>query len=475
MQVQHDLVNAKVLVVGDVMLDRYWSGPVQRISPEAPVPIVHVGDIEERAGGAGNVALNVTALSGNSAICTLVGKDEGASKLVEIMRGNAVKTYFVETDLPTITKLRVLSQHQQLLRMDFEVGFEGVDKAPLLDQFSLCLEDYNAVIISDYGKGVLTDVQLLIQKARAKGIPVLVDPKGADFSKYHGASVITPNMKEFELVVGRCASEEALVQKAQNLINEVALEAILITRSEKGMTLVDRHGGVFNIPTLAKEVFDVTGAGDTVIAVLGMALSVGYSYEEAMSLANAAAGVVVGKIGTATLTLAELHRALNKTTKIPSGVIDQAELLEAMQLSHLQGEKVVMTNGCFDILHAGHVTYLKAARKLGDRLIVAVNDDPSVARLKGASRPIVSLENRMSLLAALECVDWVVAFSEDTPHRIISEVLPDILVKGADYEVHQIAGSKEVLENGGEVKTITLVPGCSTSAIISKILEEGIS
>ncbi len=469
---QHDLKNAKVLVVGDIMLDRYWSGPAQRISPEAPVPVVHVGEIEERAGGAGNVALNITALSGQSAICSFVGKDEAGERLGALLREQGVKLRFLHTDKPTITKLRVLSQNQQLLRMDFEKSFNFEHKGPLVEQVDQALEDCGAVILSDYGKGVLTDVPALIEKARAKNIPVLVDPKGSDFDKYKGASIITPNMKEFELVVGKCLSEEDFVQKARQLVKDIELEAILVTRSEKGMSLVHRNGDVFNIPTQAKEVFDVTGAGDTVIAMMGMALSVNYSYEEAMKLANAAAGVVVGKIGTATLTLEELHRALNKVSEIPFGVIDQKQLIEAMDLSHLQGENVVMTNGCFDIMHAGHVSYLQAARKLGDRLIVAVNDDASVARLKGDSRPIVSLENRMLLLAALECVDWVVAFSEDTPQRIISEVLPDTLVKGADYQVDQIAGAKEVLANGGAVKTIELVPGCSTSKIIQKILEE---
>jgi D-beta-D-heptose 7-phosphate kinase/D-beta-D-heptose 1-phosphate adenosyltransferase len=325
------------------------------------------------------------------------------------------------------------------------------------------------MILSDYGKGTLHGTKELIAYARSLNIPVLIDPKGSDFSIYRGASLITPNRKEFEAVVGACENNEKIIHKARLLVKQYDIGALLITRSEEGMTLVQNNGEHITIPTVAKEVYDVTGAGDTVIAVMAMAVSCGYDYISAMRLANAAAGVVVGKVGTATLTAQELHDSLHAQSHINKGILTQTELKQAMKEVRLQGEKIVMTNGCFDILHAGHIDYLQKARTLGDRLIVAVNSDTSVKRLKGKTRPIVELSSRMEVLNALSCVDWVVDFDEDTPQRIIGELLPDILVKGADYQVNEIAGAKAVLENGGEVKTIHLKPNHSTSNIVNKI------
>ncbi|MCF6776082.1 bifunctional D-glycero-beta-D-manno-heptose-7-phosphate kinase/D-glycero-beta-D-manno-heptose 1-phosphate adenylyltransferase HldE [Thiotrichales bacterium 19X7-9] len=468
------LENANVLVVGDVMLDRYWEGPTKRISPEAPVPVIHVDKIQERAGGAGNVALNIAALSGKAYLCGCVGKDEAAISLKNKLQEQQIDTHFVETGLPTITKLRVLSQNQQLIRMDFEEGFHEVDKIKLTQHVEAAIQSVGAIILSDYGKGTLSNPQALIQLARNHQVRILVDPKGTDFEKYRGATMITPNMKEFEAVVGFCHSEEEIKSKALALIQTLDLEALLVTRSEKGMMIIHHTGKTYSIPTHAKEVYDVTGAGDTVIAVMGMALSVGYSYQEAMKFANTAAGVVVGKLGTATLTLPELYHALYVSTQIPFGVLSESEIKAAMHQAHLQGERVVFTNGCFDILHQGHVDYLKEAKAMGDRLIVGINTDESVKTLKGPSRPIVPLAERMALLSALECVDWVVAFKEETPERIISELSPDVLVKGADYEIHEIAGNEHVLKHGGQVKTIRLTEGLSTSNIINKIKSEGL-
>ncbi|MDA0910849.1 MAG: bifunctional D-glycero-beta-D-manno-heptose-7-phosphate kinase/D-glycero-beta-D-manno-heptose 1-phosphate adenylyltransferase HldE [Proteobacteria bacterium] len=466
---QSNLQKARVLVVGDVMLDRYYYGSTERISPEAPVPVVHVKNIQDRAGGAGNVALNITSLAGEAGICAMVGQDEPAHILKNFLADQSIHSHLIETHLPTITKLRVLSQKQQLLRLDFEEGFAQVDEGVLFNNVEAVLQHYNVMVLSDYGKGTLHDVQKLIKLANKQKVATLVDPKGNDFSIYQGATLITPNRKEFEAVVGKCHTEDELIAKAHQSIANCHLGGLLITRSEEGMTLVLKNGEVTTIPTVAKEVFDVTGAGDTVIAVMAMAISCGYDYISAMRLANAAAGVVVGKVGTATLNAQELHDSLHAQARVHKGILSQTELKKAMSEVHLQGEKVVMTNGCFDILHAGHVEYLQKARALGDRLIVAVNTDESVKGLKGDSRPYVSLQSRMEVLAALGCVDWVVAFEEDTPKRIISELLPDILVKGADYEIAQIAGAKEVLAAGGEVKTITLKPSHSSTSIIEKI------
>ncbi|MDF2530030.1 MAG: Bifunctional protein hldE [Gammaproteobacteria bacterium] len=465
----HNLSAAKVLVIGDIMLDNYWVGQTSRISPEAPVPVVHIKEQYAKAGGAGNVALNVTSLLGQATLLGLTGNDEAANILHKILSQGKVNCEFEQfANMPTITKLRILSQNQQLIRTDFEENFHEVSKQALLERFIEALPDYNAVIISDYGKGTLSDTESLIKAARKHKIPVLVDPKGNDFSRYRGASIITPNLKEFEAVVGLCVNEEDMVVKGLQLIRTCRLDALLVTRGADGMTLIRPGQEPVHMPTQAREVFDVTGAGDTVIAVMGMAMGAGYDLPTSMRLANAAAGVVVGKVGTATVTPNELEASLHQDQHLRKGIVDEALLKQIIKNVHAQGEKVVMTNGCFDILHAGHIDYLRAAREAGDRLIIAVNDDASVKRLKGPERPINSLEHRMKLLEALSFVDWVVPFTEDTPERIISYLLPDILIKGADYQVHQIAGAKAVLANGGEVKTIELTPGCSTTNIINK-------
>ncbi len=466
----HALSTAKVLVVGDLMLDDYWEGEASRISPEAPVPVVHVKKEYSKAGGAANVALNIAALEGQVRLLGLVGADLAAEKLAKVLQDTRIQSDFiVEKSLPTITKLRIISQNHQLIRADFEKNFELVDKTPLLKAYEAALKEVNVVILSDYGKGTLSEIQTLIQKARQKKKIVLIDPKSLDFSIYAGASILTPNLKEFEQVVGPSATEAEMAQKALKLVELHRLDALLVTRGPQGMSLYQEGKAPVHIPTRAREVFDVSGAGDTVIGVLGMALSVGYALETAVNLSNSAAGVVVGKMGTATLSVAELHQAIAENSGLPEGVLDEATLKRYVKDAQHKGEVVVMTNGCFDILHAGHVDYLTEAKKLGDRLVVAVNTDESVSKLKGPHRPINSLADRMKLLAALGVVDWVLPFGEETPERLIGEVLPDILVKGADYEIHQIAGAKAILKNGGQVKTITLTPNRSTTATIKKI------
>ncbi len=465
-----DYSQAGVLIVGDVMLDRYWFGPTGRISPEAPVPVVKVENNEERPGGAANVAMNIASLGGHAHIVGLTGIDEPAKILNETLSALNVKCDFVSLpNFPTITKLRVLSRGQQLIRLDFEEAFEGVDPEPILDRMEQALPKVKAVVLSDYAKGALEHVQQFIQKARAANVPVFIDPKGADFERYRGATLLTPNMSEFEQVVGKVKSEQELIEKALGLIEKYDFEALLVTRSENGMTLIRRDQVPFHMPTQAKEVFDVTGAGDTVISVLAASVSAGKPLDQACALANAAAGVVVGKLGTSTLSTIELVEAIHGSHDTDFGVISESMLIEAVKKAQSRGEKVVMTNGCFDILHAGHVSYLNQAAKLGDRLIVAVNTDESVKRLKGPGRPVNPTDRRMAVLAGLGAVDWVVPFGEDTPQRLISEVLPDLLVKGGDYKPEEIAGGKEVIANGGEVKVLNFEDGCSTSEIINAI------
>lgn len=466
------LEHARLLVVGDVMLDRYWHGGTSRISPEAPVPVVRVEEVEDRPGGAANVALNIVSLGGKAALAGLVGNDDNADRLASRLDTAGVTTHFDRSPgIPTITKLRVMSRNQQLIRLDFEEGLGEVDTTGLLTRVESALLDCDLVILSDYGKGTLNRVEDVIALARAAGKPVLVDPKGSDFRRYRGATLITPNLGEFEAVVGHCRDDGELAARGEALRVELELEALLITRSEKGMTLIRAGHEPLNLPTQAREVFDVTGAGDTVIGVLGLALAAGHGFAEAMTLANLAAGLVVAKPGTATVSIAELYTVLHGDKLAEFGVIEEVPLIEAVRAAQARGEKVVMTNGCFDILHAGHVAYLEQAHKLGDRLIVAVNDDASIARLKGLKRPINPMMRRMQVLAGLGAVDWVVPFAEDTPQRLIEAVLPDVLVKGGDYSPEEIAGGEAVREAGGEVRVLGFEDGVSTTAMIATILD----
>ncbi|OCG11478.1 bifunctional heptose 7-phosphate kinase/heptose 1-phosphate adenyltransferase [Gilliamella sp. wkB292] len=465
-----DFSQANVLVVGDIMLDRYWYGGTNRISPEAPVPVVKIDALEERPGGAANVAMNITSLSGNVRLIGLTGIDEAAKILDEELSKHHVHCDFVAVSThPTITKLRVLSRNQQLIRIDFEEGFDKVDASPILERIQTALTTHKVLVLSDYAKGALSSVQKMIDLANQANVPILVDPKGTDFERYRGATLLTPNMSEFEAVVGHCDSEQEIVEKGLALIKKYQLKALLVTRSEKGMTLLQLDKPTYHLPTQAKEVFDVTGAGDTVIATLAAALASGQSLEDSCYLANAAAGVVVGKLGTSTVSQVELENAIRARKDNGFGVMTEDELKEEVKKARQRGEKIVMTNGCFDILHAGHVSYLANARKLGDRLIVAVNSDASVKQLKGESRPINPLMQRMIVLGALDSVDWVVPFDEQTPQRLIANILPDVLVKGGDYKPEDIAGGKEVIDAGGIVKVLNFEDGCSTTNIINKI------
>ncbi|MBD8512684.1 bifunctional D-glycero-beta-D-manno-heptose-7-phosphate kinase/D-glycero-beta-D-manno-heptose 1-phosphate adenylyltransferase HldE [Photobacterium sp. 2_MG-2023] len=465
-----DYDQASVLVVGDVMLDRYWTGPTGRISPEAPVPVVKVDQIEERPGGAANVAMNIAALGGHARLVGLTGIDDAARALNEKLASLKVRCDFVSLpDYPTITKLRVMSRGQQLIRLDFEEGFHDVDVDLILPRLEQALPNVKAMILSDYAKGALEHVRAMIELGRRFGVAVLIDPKGTDFERYRGATMLTPNLTEFEAVAGKAKTDEELVEKGLALIEKFDLEALLITRSEHGMTLLQKGQEPLHMPTQAKEVYDVTGAGDTVISVLAASLSAGKSLSDACKLANAAAGVVVGKLGTSTLSTIELTNAVHGSQDSGFGVMAESQLKQAVLAAKARGEKVVMTNGCFDILHAGHVAYLNEAAKLGDRLIVAVNADSSVRALKGAGRPVNPEDRRMAVLAGLAAVDWVVPFKEDTPQRLISEILPDLLVKGGDYKPEQIAGGQEVIANGGAVRVLNFEDGCSTTEIIEAI------
>lgn len=473
--VMDKLREANVLAVGDIMLDQYWQGDTSRISPEAPVPVVHVKEIYEKAGGAGNVAMNFASLGAQATVLAIIGNDDAGKQLQKLLTENAVNCELItQKHCPTVKKIRLLSRHQQLIRADFEENFDPDDQKKLYQKFKQLISSVDAVAISDYAKGTLNNISTLIKAAQQAHVPVLVDPKSSDFSVYQGATLITPNYKEFIAAAGSCESEAQLVKRAQQLITAHKLGGILITRGADGMTLVRPNKKTITVPTRAQDVFDVTGAGDTVIAIMAMAIAAGYDWEAAMTYANAAASVVISKVGTATVSPEELYDALHQESAVcTGGVVNEETLQKIVTTAKQTGEKVVMTNGCFDLVHVGHIDYLQAAKSLGNILIVAVNDDDSVRRLKGSQRPINNLKSRMHILEALDAVDFVVAFSEDTPERIITAIMPDILVKGADYTVNDIAGAQQILDNGGKVKTIALTPDYSTSSTIKRIQGDG--
>ena len=469
-QFQH----ARLLVIGDVMLDRYWHGQASRVSPEAPVPVVKVGNREDRPGGAGNVALNMAALGSAVRLVGIVGNDETGLELLSRLNAAGVYCDFLQSaDKPTITKLRVIGQHQQLIRLDFEQEFEAADIIGLQGKVKSLIGDSQVMVLSDYGKGALQETANLIELGRSKDIPIIVDPKGANFEKYRGATLLTPNLSEFEAVAGYSNNEEEFVNKGLRLVKDLNLEAILITRGEHGMTLIRPDSPELHLPARAQEVFDVTGAGDTVISVLAAAMAAGNGLADSTALANLAAGLVVGKLGTAAISGPELRRAVLAELDSGRGVMTAEQLQIAVQDAKAHDEKIVFTNGCFDIVHAGHVGYLAKAKQLGDRLIVAINDDESAHRLKGPGRPINPVERRMAVLAGLEAVDWVVSFSEDTPEPLLEFLQPEVLVKGGDYTMDEVVGGDYVNSYGGEVRVLEFLDDCSTSAIMEKMKEVG--
>lgn len=470
------LKSGRIAVVGDVMLDRYWSGAATRISPEAPVPVLRVKLQQDRIGGAANVAANAVAVGAQTVLAGLVGDDADGRTLELLCREAGIRPYFHRCDAPSTVKLRVLAQHQQLIRVDFEALPEVASAHGLLDDADAILAGVGALVLSDYAKGVLADPQQWIARARAAQIPVIVDPKSRDFSRYAGAHVLTPNLGEFQAVVGVCEDEATLVSRAEALCAEHDLRALLVTRGEQGMSLVQPGHPPLHLPAQARDVFDVTGAGDTVCALLACGLAAGLDLSTATTLANIAAGIVVGKLGTAVVSNDELANAVTGlTANSVGGVMREAALLEAVAAARRQGQKIVMTNGCFDILHPGHLRYLEAAAALGHRLIVAVNTDESVRRLKGPTRPVNPCALRMEMLAGLRAVDWVTSFEEDTPLRLVCAVAPDVLVKGGDYALESIVGASEVLARGGKVIALPFHEGHSTTAIIKALEHSGSS
>jgi D-beta-D-heptose 7-phosphate kinase/D-beta-D-heptose 1-phosphate adenosyltransferase len=470
-----NLSKARILVVGDVMLDRYWYGDTGRISPEAPVPVVKVSKFEDKAGGAANVAKNIARLDGHVGLLGLIGEDESGQILETILKGENINSQLVSVcDLPTISKMRVISRQQQLVRLDLEEKFGEQHSKLLLNRLALVLDEYDFVVFSDYNKGSLTLIKDMVSLAKSAGKTVLIDPKSSDLQLYTGADYITPNLHEFKLAGGQTGSESILANSARELISKAGIKAMLLTRSEQGMSLIDAHEKHdFAAQELA--VSDVTGAGDTVIATLAVMLGAGMPPKDAVEIANLAAGIAVSKVGAATVSPEELSRKLGQYLHTTGEHYQTPfdDVLQHIEFAKQNGEKIVFTNGCFDILHAGHVRYLAQAKARGDRLVVGLNNDASITRLKGAERPINPLDERAMVLSALASVDWVISFGcigeNDTPATLIEKISPDILVKGGDYTVEQIAGADHVLRHGGKVEVLTFLDGCSTSKVISKI------
>lgn len=466
-----DYSNAHILVAGDVMLDEYWLGAATRISPEAPAPVVHVDSREYRPGGAANVACNLAGLGARVTLLGVVGKDQEAEALDKAMQGSGVSCEWVYSATgPTIRKLRVLSRNQQVIRLDRETPFSTDDSSRLMVRYAELLDGCSAVVLSDYAKGSLADAGTLIEAARAAGTPVLVDPKSADFGTYRGASLLTPNRAEFETALGGSAeTPEQMAARAQRVCSLLEIGSMVVTLGEQGLLVAPASGPPRHIPARSREVYDVTGAGDTVVAVLAAGLATGADLMVSAHLANAAAGVVVRRVGVAPIHRHDLVEELREPGSAASAIVDAGEAAAIGRRLRESGKTLVMTNGCFDLLHAGHTACLAEARALGDRLMVAVNDDESVHRLKGGPRPVVPLEQRMAVVAALGSVDWVVPFAEDTPAALIEQVGPLVLAKGGDYRPEEIAGGEAVERLGGRVVILAYREGLSTSSLLRHI------
>ena len=460
----------RVLVVGDVILDEYIFGIVERVSPEAPVPVVKVERVETRPGGAANVAANVAGVGVGVSLLGMCGRDSAAKTLAEQLVKHNVDSLLISHEATTtIVKRRVVAHQQQLLRIDEEVHLSANIGTMIYERFLESYQKYRVVILSDYGKGALQNHQRYIDACNSKGIKVLIDPKGGDFDRYKGATLITPNLREFEQIVGASSSQSERLDKARALKDKLSLEFLIITLGADGILLIDDADNHHHLSSEARQVFDVSGAGDTVIAILAALMSTGRAVKDALVVANAAAGIVVGKLGTSIVTKQELNSYLSNPAAEERDVLTLEELISRIISLKAQGLTIVMTNGCFDILHPGHVAYLEKAKKLGDILVVAINTDESVRRIKGPKRPINNFESRAKLLRALRPVDYVVAFDQDTPELLYGEVLPHILVKGSDYLGKELAGASAVTSNGGKIELIDFIDGYSSSNIIHNI------
>jgi len=471
----------KVLVIGDIMLDRYIHGEVERISPEAPVPVIRHAQRYERAGGAANVAMNLAGLGCQTFLSGFWGNDAEQGELLAILDRAGVDTVgVVSSSLPTISKTRIVGRMQQLLRLDIESRDlpPALEAQRLLERTTELVTKVHAVILSDYAKGALSTAlcEAVIRAARTAGVPILADPKTPDFSKYSGATSVCPNLGELSQATGISAHHtEELLAAGQALVAEHDFQFLTVTMSEKGISVLrpasQGTSGVYHSPARAREVFDVSGAGDTVIATLTACLAAGLQVESAVELANLAAGIVVGKVGTVPIASHELVAALTPSSGLSAGekILDLERIKLRVADWRAAGETIVFTNGCFDLLHVGHTTLLEDCHRFGSKLVLGLNADSSVCRLKGPTRPIVGERERARVMAALAAVDAVVLFEEDTPLELIRALRPNVLVKGGDYTIETVIGHEDVIAAGGRVEIIPTVEGFSTSNIVKKL------
>jgi D-beta-D-heptose 7-phosphate kinase/D-beta-D-heptose 1-phosphate adenosyltransferase len=454
------------LVVGDVMLDRYIIGDASRLSPEAPVPVVAARDHDRRPGGAANVAAGIAALGVPATLLAVTGEDVPAKELGDLVRQFGVDFQPVTfSHLRTTEKIRVVSGLQQIVRIDYETGVDGPALDELMERYLALLPRHSAVVFSDYNKGVLRRLPEMLAAARRLGIPTFVDPKVADPEHYRGAFLIKPNTKEFNALLGEDGS---LNNRARGALDAYDWDHIVVTRSAEGMVHFPKVAQERHYPAEAHEIYDVSGAGDTVLAALTVGYLTGISLPEAIAQANVAASIAVSHAGTYVVSRADFNARLSEQRLGNGKVRDLDSLLQKLGQAKFSGAKVVFTNGCFDILHAGHVRYLNEARRMGDLLVVGLNGDASICRLKGPSRPVNGFEDRAEVLAGLGCVDFVIGFDEDTPALLIEVIKPHVLIKGGDYTIENIVGADTVLALGGKVMTLPLVEGRSTSAIIAR-------
>ncbi len=454
------------------MLDRYWHADAHRISPEAPVPVASINETHDRAGGASNVALNIQSLGSKVILMGAVGEDQEGTILQNLLDIENIQVRLVShPSIRTTSKIRIVSRNQQLIRLDFDDNAKAC-RDDIQRIFSTAVAECSIVLLSDYGKGVLDQPQTFIQQAKKHHKRVVVDPKGSDFSKYRDASVVTPNFSEFCEVVGSCHSEREIYDKAQQLCSENNFEALLITRSEKGMTLVMHDGTVTNFPAKVREVYDVTGAGDTVISAFAMSLARDQDLNQAAHVANIAASIVVGKFGAATVSTEELAHGMLSYESSSSKLVSSDFLVKRIEDAHNKKQTVVFTNGCFDVLHKGHAHLLRQASNYGDMVVLGLNSDNSVKRLKGEGRPVNSLADRAEMLSYFPGVDWIVEFDEDTPEALIKTLNPDVIMKGGDYKVEDVVGADYVTARGGKVVIVPFVDGYSTSQMITSIINK---
>ena len=458
-----------ILVIGDVMLDEYWFGNCNKISPEAPVPITNIINKNFKVGGAGNVALNLAEINSNVALVSTIGKDVEGKIIKKILNNKNIDLNFKEVDdCQTIKKLRIFSKHHQMIRLDFESKKEKY-KIKLDNKLKKKIDNHKLVLISDYEKGSLMEVKKIINYAKLKSKLIIIDPKGNDFSKYKGASILTPNIYEFTQIVGVIKNKSMLIKKARDLIKKNSLIGLLITQGKNGMTFVSKDK-VIHKNSLVQDIYDVTGAGDTVIAIFSAYLNLGKTYEESMDMANIAASIVIKKIGTSTASKKEIDEIYELKNKKPNKkiYISNSDILQKVETIKKRNKKIILTNGCFDVIHAGHIHLLENAKKLGDFLIVAINSDKSIKALKGNNRPINKLSARIEVLKALACVDLIITFDELTPLKIIKMISPDYLVKGGDYKIKDVIGAAIVKANKGKVKIIKIKKGFSTTKILQR-------